>query len=376
MYMNILGIDTSCDETTASVVKIDKDDIRIKSNIISSQVKLHEKFGGVYPTIAKREHQKNLVPTVKKALEEAEVLKKEKRNLKKKKIKSILKREKTLSKATIDFLKKYTADIDKIAITQGPGLDPCLWIGINFAKTLSFSWRKPTVPINHIEAHLLSPLLKLKSKEEFKSLLPACALVVSGGHTQLVLVKDIKKYKVLGATKDDAAGECFDKTARILGLSYPGGPKIAKKAKKEGMDFDLPRPMINSGDYNFSFSGLKTAVLYKHKEQKESTKQKEKYINGMSKEIQNSIVEVLVSKTTQAVKEFKVKSVMIGGGVAANQKLREELKKAIRENDLNIPFHAPSSRLCTDNAAMVALMGAFEQIKSYQKIKSKPNLKI
>ncbi|GAI39325.1 unnamed protein product, partial [marine sediment metagenome] len=200
--MNILAIDTSCDDTCISILKVKNQksktiEFNILSNIVSSQIKVHQKYGGVYPFLAKREHQKNLMPVLKQALKKAKLLK---------------------------LSKSQKPDIDIIAVTIGPGLDPCLWMGVNFAKALSYFWQVPIIPVNHIEGHLLANLLP-------QIVFPAVCLVVSGGHTQLILMRKIGDYKIIGETRDDAAGECFDKTARILGLGYPGGPAIAALAE-------------------------------------------------------------------------------------------------------------------------------------------------
>jgi N6-L-threonylcarbamoyladenine synthase len=240
--MNILAIDTSCDDTCISILEVKNGRFNLKSNIVSSQIKIHQKYGGVYPALAKREHQKNLMPVLKQALKKAKLLK---------------------------VSKNQKPDINAIAVTIGPGLDPCLWMGVNFAKALSYFWQVPIIPVNHIEGHILANFLT-KTDNNFQKSFPAICLIVSGGHTQLILMKGIGNYKIIGETRDDAAGECFDKTARILGLSYPGGPAIASEAERIStvqckLQIKLPRPMINSKDYDFSFSGLKTAVLYDFK---------------------------------------------------------------------------------------------------------------
>ncbi len=307
--MIILAIETSCDDTCVSVVK----DFNILSNVISSQIEIHKKYGGVYPALAKREHQKNLVPVLRKALKEAKILKeiqnKFKINSKLQTLEKILKREPGLHKKVKTFLIKYEKPkVDALAVTVGPGLEPCLWAGINFTKALNYYWNLPIIPINHIEAHIfvnwLKPInlnekLKSRIQNSKKIKFPAIALVVSGGHTQLILMKRLGKYKILGETRDDAAGECFDKTARILGLSYPGGPAIAEYARQwkskiskvsQFNRIKLPRPMIYSKDYDFSFSGLKTAVLYDYKKRGAKQRKSKNYIQAMSAEIQQAIM--------------------------------------------------------------------------------------
>lgn len=340
--MRILAIDTSCDDTCIAVL----DDKNILSNIVSSQVDIHKEYGGVYPMLAKREHQKNLVPVLEKALKG--MIKKQNKKVDDSKLKNILIREQVLYKELIRFLSKHTRpDIHRIAVTIGPGLEPCLWVGINFAKALSYYWHIPIVPVNHIEGHILACLSK---NPKF----PAIALIVSGGHTQLILVKKIGKYRIIGETRDDAAGECFDKTARILGLAYPGGPEISKLAKQKTKTVvSLPRPMINTNDYDFSFSGLKTAVLYKGKQDK----------IAMAKEIEQAIVDVLVKKTVRACKQYKAKSVILGGGVASNDRLRKALDWVV-----------PDKELCTDNAVMIGLAGYYGKPK--KTISAQANLRL
>ncbi len=329
--MIILGIDTSCDDTAISLLEAGRSGFKIISNIISSQVKLHKKYGGVYPFLAKREHQKNLPQVLRKAMRGYKF-----------------------------------SDINLIGVTVGPGLEPCLWQGINFAKDLAKRYKKPLIPVNHIEAHILANLINRSSTAiQF----PAVALVVSGGHTQLILMKKIGQYKLVGETKDDAAGECFDKVARILGLGYPGGPAIAAQAAKfkirnSKFEISLPRPMIKQKNYDFSFSGLKTAVLYKVREGKYNKR-------FMAAEAQQAIIDVLIYKTLKAVKDYKVKSVLLGGGVAANDELRKQFRKETK-------IFVPPKSLCTDNAAMVAVTCYFhrKERKKLKDIKADANLRI
>lgn len=355
--MKILGIDTSCDETSVAVVQ-KQEEFKILSNVISSQVEIHREYGGVYPTLARREHEKNLTPVLGKALEQANLL--EKGNSY---VESEILEVSTLNKKITKFLKNYQApEIDSLAVTTGPGLDPCLWTGINFTKVLAHSWDLPVVPVNHLEAHILSNFLNEDPE------LPALALIVSGGHTQLVLVKEIGDYELLGETRDDAAGECFDKTARLLGLSYPGGPAIEEKAAPT-MEVELPRPMLNSDDYDFSFSGLKTAVMYKIEED-ETQLENESFIQAMAYEIQEAVTEVLTKKTLRAARDYQVNSILLGGGVAANQRLRERIK----DNKFNV--YIPPLKLCTDNGAVVAATAFYHEAKDYQKLKSDPNLRL
>lgn len=346
--MKILAIETSCDETSAAVLEAKKSQIKILSDIVSSQVKLHAKYGGVHPSLAKREHQKNLPTVFKKALKEAE-----------------------------------NPEIDAIAVTIGPGLEPCLWVGVNFVEELAKKLKKPIIPVSHIEAHIMAnwaePIRKIQN------IFPAICLVVSGGHTQLILMKGIGRYKILGETRDDAAGECFDKIARILGLGYPGGPLVAAEAKKYNMRYAeyqirLPRPMIGQKNYDFSFSGLKTAVLYDFRSRSPKVKKSKKYIQEMCFEAQQAIIDVLIKKTIKAVKDFKVKSIILGGGVVASEELRKQFQSAIDNKQLAIKFLVPPKNLCTDNAAMVAIAAYFRwkkrKKKNREKITANANLRL
>ena len=379
--MIILAIETSCDDTGVAVIKaLKKSGFNILSNVVSSQIEVHKKWGGVYPALARREHQKNLVPSLIQALKEAKLLKESKiHHIKSQKLEEILKRENVLLKNLKTFLNKYQKpNIDLIAVTNGPGLEPCLWIGVNFAKALSYWWNIPIVSVNHIESHILVNWLKPINECQMSNvkcqMFPAIALIVSGGHTQLILMKEIGDYKIVGETRDDAAGECFDKTAKILGLKYPGGPIIAKLAKKYKSEISLPRPMINTKDYDLSFSGLKTAVLYNFKKQPVKIRKSRKYIQTMAYEIQQAIIDVLIKKTIKAAKDYKVKTIILGGGVTANKELRKRFRKKAKE--INAKLYVPSSNLCTDNAVMTGITGFFKQPENLKKIEAKANLRI
>lgn len=376
--MKILAIETSCDDTGIAILEADKSgNFSVLANQISSQIKIHQKYGGVFPAMAKREHQKNIIPVLEKSLKESGLLKtaKSKNKINLEKIKNILEREPNLEKNLIKFLTKYNKpDIDFIAITNGPGLEPCLWVGVNLAKILSYFWDIPIIPTNHIESHILVNFL---NKKEIK--FPAIALIVSGGHTQIILVNKIGDYKILGETRDDAAGECFDKAAKILGLSYPGGPEISKFAEKgEVGKINLPRPMINTKDYDFSFSGLKTAILYHHQKQNKSTQKDKKYIADMAAEIQQSIIDVLIKKTLQAVKDFGAKTIILGGGVSANHELKTQLLIKIHDEIPGTEFLFPEIDHSTDNGLMTAITGFFHKNKTcdWQNLKADANLRI
>jgi N6-L-threonylcarbamoyladenine synthase len=347
--MIILGIETSCDETALSILKISRNNSEILSNFIFSQIKMHRPFGGVVPKIAGREHLKKIIPLLNKAFQKSKIKPK---------------------------------DIDLIAVTRGPGLAPSLFIGMSTAKTLSYVWQKPIVGVNHVEAHLFANFVC----ERVKSIkFPAIGLIVSGGHTQLVLIKDFLKYKLLGETLDDAAGECFDKTARILGLNYPGGPAIAEqaaklKAESRKLKAGLPSPMINSKNFDFSFSGLKTAVLYDFKKCSSEKKKSKKYIQEISWEIQQAIIDVLIFKTIKAAEKYRVKTILLGGGVIANKELRKQFRAKIRKEESSYKLRIPNLKFCGDNAAMIALLGFYYfkkgKIDSWENLKIKPDLRL
>jgi N6-L-threonylcarbamoyladenine synthase len=377
--MKILAIETSCDETAVAVLNIageskKNQQFNILSNVVASQIKLHSAFGGVVPNIAKREHQKNLTPALAKALEKAKLLKKSKIKNKKPKIQKnkkilekILEREKFLLNQFLIFLEKHEKPkIDLIAVTEGPGLEPALWVGINFAKALAMAWKKPIIGINHMEGHLFSVFLKEKSGKKFSISnfqFPIIALLVSGGHTELALMKYWLKYKIIGKTRDDAAGEAFDKVARILGLDYPGGPAVAAVASREKPDFfRLPRPMINSKNFDFSFSGLKTAVLYLTQNFKKEKRDVKNLIPKIAAEFQQATIDVLISKTIKAAKKYKAKTIILAGGVAANKELRKQMKKTATQL-LRIQTIMPKIKFTGDNAAMIALAAYFQAQK-------------
>ena len=361
--MYILGIETSCDDTAVAVIGakggFNKPSFSVLANTSYSQVAIHKKFGGIVPNLASRAHLEKIIPTIKEALRVA---------------------------------KTKPDKIDLIAVTRGPGLMPSLLIGVNTARALAYRFRKPIVGVNHIEGHIFSnwlPPVRESTKHEARSTkkieFPALILVVSGGHTELILMKDYGKYKIIGQTLDDAAGECFDKTARLLGLGFPGGPAIAAEALKFKIEnlklkISLPRPMINSKDYNFSFSGLKTAVLYLYNNLTAQDCSSNNVRSAMADEIQNAIVDVLTAKTVKAIKNLNPKTVMIAGGVSANKALREKMAEEFES--YKIPFLMPDTSHATDNAAMIAAAGYFEYIQkkpakdSWKNLVADANLKL
>jgi N6-L-threonylcarbamoyladenine synthase len=331
--LTILAIETSCDETAAAVIK----DGKVLASVIASQADLHSKYGGVVPEVAAREHVPTILPTIDLALKEG---------------------------------KKKLKDIDVVAVTKGPGLATSLHVGIDAAKTLALVLGKPLLPVNHMEAHIYANFVEPETD------FPALVMIVSGGHTMLVLMKKHGEYKIVGETLDDAAGEAFDKTAKLIGLGYPGGPMISKFAIDGNPNaFNFPRPMIKSNNLDFSFSGLKTAVLY---EVQRHTKIDKKLKHDVAASVQTAIIETLIVKLEQAAKKYKVKTLMLGGGVAANKMLREEFLKL--SNKLNLNYSIPPMAYCTDNAAMIGLAAYYriKNKKSYysQDFGAEPNLKL
>ncbi len=341
--MIILAIETSCDETAVAILEIKGQNFKVLASFVSSQINIHKKYGGVVPEVAARKHLEHILPLLDQALKKAK-----------------LKPEK----------------IDLIGVVNGPGLITSLIVGLETAKTLAFVWQKPLVPVNHIKAHILANLIEGEQGKLRKIKFPALCLVVSGGHTSLVLLKDLNNFKTIGQTRDDAVGEAFDKVAKILGLGYPGGPIIAKKAENADKEyFALPRPMINSKDFDFSFSGLKTAVKIAWAKERFHD---EKNIRKMCAAFQQACIDVLIKKTILAAEKYKVKTILVGGGVSANKELREQLATAV-DNLKNVKFYQPDLSLTTDNALMVAIAAYFGYNKSkgsWKNIRVEPNLEL
>lgn len=333
--ITLLAIESSCDETAAAVVRNGKE---VLSNVISSQIELHKLYGGVVPEIASRKHIENINQVIDEAMEESGL--------------------------------SYD-DIDAIAVTYGPGLVGALLVGVAQAKALSYALNKPLVGVNHIEGHISANYIENKDLKP-----PFLAMVISGGHTHLVMVEDYGKYSIIGRTRDDAAGETFDKVARAIGLGYPGGPKIDKLAKQgNSKAIEFPRAHIEGAPFDFSFSGVKSAVLNYINVAK--MKGEEICVEDIAASFQQSVVDVIVSHTIMAAKEYNVKSVALAGGVAANSGIREGMKKACDENGIKLYY--PSIELCTDNAAMIGAAGYYEYINGTRHgldLNAIPNLKI
>ena len=324
----ILGIESSCDETSVAIVKNGRE---VLSNVINTQISIHELYGGVVPEIASRNHVENISPVMKEALKEANV--------------------------KID-------DVDGIACTYGPGLVGALLVGVSYAKALSYAANKPLIGVNHIQGHIAANYITYK---ELKP--PFLTLLISGGNTQLVLVKDYTKFEILGKTRDDAVGEAFDKIARVIGLGYPGGPKMDKLAQEGTPNIVLPKVHIDGLD--FSFSGLKTAIINLHHKTPDINKA------DLAASFEKDVAEILLENTKKAVKETNINKIALAGGVSANSYIRKAFKEL--EEKENIEIYYPELKLCTDNAAMIASAGYYNYLKgnfSDLKLNAVPNLKL
>ncbi len=324
----ILGIESSCDETSVAIVKNGRE---VLSNVINTQISIHELYGGVVPEIASRNHVENISPVMKEALKEANI--------------------------EID-------DVDGIACTYGPGLVGALLVGVSYAKALSYAANKPLIGVNHIQGHIAANYITYK---ELKP--PFLTLLISGGNTQLVLVKDYTEFEILGKTRDDAVGEAFDKIARVIGLGYPGGPKMDKLAQEGTPNIVLPKVHIDGLD--FSFSGLKTAIINLHHKAPDINKA------DLAASFEKDVAEILLENTKKAVKETNINKIALAGGVSANSYIRKAFKEL--EEKENIEIYYPELKLCTDNAAMIASAGYYNYLKgnfSDLKLNAVPNLKL
>ncbi len=371
--MKILAIETSCDETAVAILTAtgteDSATFTVLGNALLSQIDIHKEYGGVFPAVAKREHAKNLVPLLGNALEEAELLREDTQAIpdeKKDALAKLLEREPGLSDAFLAFIQETEKpEIDVIAVTHGPGLEPALWVGVNFAKALSLAWDIPIVPINHMEGHFLAALAQTEGDSIVirDAALPVLGLLISGGHTELVLMKEWLSYEKLGSTRDDAVGEAFDKVARMMDLPYPGGPEISKLAERDREDtktnpFSLPRPMIDSNDLDFSFSGLKTAVLYLLKETTLDETGKEQ----LARAFEDAVLDVLWKKTSDALARTGARTLIIGGGVSANLHIQREFTSRTAEYP-DVELRIPARELTTDNAVMIGVAGFYRALR-------------
>lgn len=365
--MRILSIETSCDETAIALLEATGDfpnaTYAVLAHALFSQIDIHKEYGGVFPAVAKREHARTLVPMLQKVVADSNVAVIPQRlsDEQKKKLNEILEREFDLAQALCIFIEGVgIPEVDLISVTQGPGLEPALWVGINFAKALGEVADIPVIPINHMEGHIISSVFDGTKIANVQ--FPAISLLISGGHTEIIYMESWEKRVKIGATRDDAIGEAFDKTARMLGFPYPGGPEIsirAAHARDEHIPvpFSLPRPMLNTDDFDFSFSGIKTAVRYGI----EKITLDDDTRAGVAREFEDAVTTVLVKKTLGAIEKYNARSLIIGGGVIANKYIRSEFENALRDTDAIL--YVPDTKLATDNAIMIALAAheAFSQ---------------
>lgn len=337
--MRVLGIETSCDDTAIGIVSYVGGKFTIEAGVTASQVLTHRKYGGVVPEVAAREHALTILPTIAAAMKKARATWK---------------------------------NIDVIAVTGGPGLNTALLVGAETARTFSYALNKPVVRVNHIEGHVVSSWASLSTN---KIQFPAVALIVSGGHTELIQVKDIGTYKLLGRTLDDAVGEAFDKVAKILGLPYPSGSEVARQAEQGNASaFAFPRAFMGQGNLNFSYSGLKTAVLYELQKHKKITTG---LVNNLAASFQAAAIEPLITKSCSALKKTGARTFLLGGGVAANSLLRQRLNTDISTLDKKIRIIQPPLPLCMDNGVMIGMAGAMRAVKGdfipWKKLSADPN---
>ena len=366
--MIILSVETSCDETALSLVEVTGEfphaTYEIHGNALWSQVDIHKEYGGVFPALAKREHAATIVPLLEKVLQESGKLEADySPDLPPEtetQIRTLLDREPGLADQLLTFYKENGRQtIDLIAVTNGPGLEPALWVGVNFARALAILWDVVVVGVNHMEGHVLASVFDADRDNQLSNIdFPAIALLISGGHTELIKMSNWGQYEKIGQTRDDAVGEAYDKVARLIGIPYPGGPeidKLAAKARKAGLPpyTKLPSPMLHSQDLDFSFSGLKTAVRYavQDKELQEEEKQ------ALCRDFEDAVTTVLLKKTTTAIAEHGAKTFIVGGGVSANQHIRRTLETTLCATHPEVTTYFPQPGLSTDNSIMIALAG-------------------
>ncbi|TSC86443.1 MAG: O-sialoglycoprotein endopeptidase [Parcubacteria group bacterium Gr01-1014_8] len=352
--MRILGIETSADDTGIALIDAHGSfggyfKFEVLANLVTTQSELHAKYGGIYPNVAKSEHAKNLPLLLTEVLNEAEKKQKGRTN------------------------------IDAIAVTMGPGLEPCLWTGITFAQEWAKKWNVPIVPVNHMEGHIIISALAENGGRQIQ--FPMLSLLISGGHTDLILSRKWMEYEYIGRTRDDAVGEAFDKVARMLGLPYPGGPHISRLAEearqtdRHRMSVILPRPMLHKKNFDFSFAGLKTAVRRIVEGKGSVTEEFKKLV---AQEFEDAVTDVLVDKTSRAIEECGARTLVVGGGVSANTEIRSRLAKACA--DIGVTLVLPPVELATDNALMIALAGYFRALKrefsNPEQLRAQGNLKL
>lgn len=366
--MLILSIETSCDETAISLVEVKGEFPHATYDILGdalwSQIDIHREYGGVFPALAKREHAAIIVPMLEKTMKESGIeahdytpaLSSDTEE----KVRHILNREHALGDQLITFHHEHGAfPIDLIAVTSGPGLEPALWVGVNFARALALLWDVPLVPVNHMEGHILASVFDADRDNQLSEIaFPAISLLISGGHTELILMKNWGQYEKIGQTRDDAVGEAFDKVARMVGIPYPGGPEISKRAQearklKLPEYAKLPTPMIHSDNLDFSFSGLKTAVRYIVQDKTLSDEE----IMALARDFEDAVTAVLVKKTSDALEAYDAKTLIVGGGVSANQHIKKMLEATLLVTHPDITTYFPRPGLSTDNSIMIALAG-------------------
>lgn len=361
--MVILSIETSCDETAVSIIEATGDfpnaTYKVLGDAVLSQIEAHRGFGGVFPTVAKREHAFALVPILEKALSEAKLAALPHTMLypeQKEDLRALLSREEGLADGIFSLYERYnTPAVDLIAVTEGPGLEPALWVGINFAKALGKIWKVPVIGVNHMEGHIFSSIFEETHLAPIE--FPALSLLISGGHTEFVLSRNWAEYEIVGKTRDDAVGEAFDKVARMLGLPYPGGPEISKLAEEHrathpSESINFPRPMLGNNDCDFSFSGLKTAVLYYLKGKEPGSYDRAE----VARAFEDAVGDVLVGKARKAIEQFNIRTLILGGGVSANKHLRDRFTAAFGTDRSDVALYLPERKLTTDNAVMIALV--------------------
>lgn len=365
--MRILAIETSCDETAVSLVEADgafpDATYTLLGDALASQVETHRQYGGVFPALAKREHAQALVPLLAAVLSDAGAITgatTEMSAATTATVHELLAREEGLADALTAYHSEHgTPEIDRIAVTVGPGLEPALWVGISFAKALAVLWDTPVVPVHHMEGHILAAVFDHERDDALAAIgFPALALLISGGHTEFIHLETWGRYDCIGHTRDDAVGEAYDKVARLMGLPYPGGPEVAARAKRARRETlpsftELTPPMLNSGDLDLSFSGLKTAVRYAVGEQQLSKDE----VAALCRDFEDAVVTVLIKKTRAALTQTGAATLIVGGGVSANEHLRTQLTSALMDTHPHITAYFPHRTLATDNSLMIALAG-------------------
>ncbi len=366
--MLILSIETSCDETAVSLIEAHGEfpnaTYEVLGDALWTQIDIHREYGGVFPALAKREHAATIVPMLEKAINESGLESHDHSTTLKEttedSIHTLLNREPGLAGQLITFHREHgTLPIDLIAVTSGPGLEPALWVGVNFAKALALLWDVPVVPVNHMEGHVLASIYDVERDNQLSEIsFPAISLLISGGHTELILMNKWGSYKKIGQTRDDAVGEAYDKVARLVGLPYPGGPEIAKRAeqarKQKLLQYaELPAPMLHSGDLDFSFSGLKTAVRYAVQDKTLSDSD----VAALARDFEDAVTTVLVKKVCTAIEEYSAQTLIVGGGVSANQHIKRMIEAKLFTDYPDVTAYFPAPGLSTDNSIMIALAG-------------------